>query len=98
MSRLTKFFPNGILREAQECTIDTCHMFYVGARDTLVMHVQPGYSKSRNGEMRNEKLEMRKWKWSSLDKQGSFIAMDFMTLAINVCTSSTHLVSCPAPP
>ena len=24
-----------------------------------------GYSKSRNGEMRNEKLEMRKWKWSS---------------------------------
>ena len=28
-----------------------------------------GYSKSRNGEMRNEKLEMRKWKWSSLDKQ-----------------------------
>ena len=26
----------------------------------------PAGTKSRNGEMRNEKLEMRKWKWSSL--------------------------------
>ena len=25
-----------------------------------------GGTKSRNGEMRNEKLEMIKWKWSSL--------------------------------
>ena len=25
-----------------------------------------GYTKTRNGEMRNMKLEMRKWKWSAL--------------------------------
>ena len=28
--------------------------------------MRAGGTKSRNGEMRNEKLEMRKWKWSSL--------------------------------
>ena len=27
LSRLTKFFPNGFLCKAQECVIDTCHMF-----------------------------------------------------------------------
>ena len=36
LSRLTEFFRNGILREAQECAMDNCHTFYIGARDTLV--------------------------------------------------------------
>ena len=42
LSRLAEFFPNSILREAQECAIDICYNmflyinFYIGARDTLV--------------------------------------------------------------
>ena len=59
-----------------------------------------GYSKSRNGEMRNEKLEMRKWKrkwkWSSLDATGAQVADQFHSHGfydtIKVCTSSTHLI------
>ena len=61
--------PEGALRPRAECNMSP-YPCIPSACDITNLYPEAGGTKSRNGEMRNEKLEMRKWKrkwkWSSL--------------------------------